>query len=82
MVEHDLQKQCFSTIVDGFKAFLSYSVEGSEIDVNTTQVPNSISGRGIASTLMKEVVTFAKEKNLTFKKPQSCSYAQSWLERH
>ena len=57
-------------------------IQNGEFDVLTTQVPKAISGRGLASQLMKACASFVKEKGLKFKKDQSCSYAQSWLERH
>ena len=69
MVEHDEKTKSFYLLEDGYKAFICYDVQNGEFDVLTTQVPKAISGRGLAS-------------QLKFKKDQSCSYAQSWLERH
>ena len=82
MVEHDEKTKSFYLLEDGYKAFICYDVQNGEFDVLTTQVPKAISGRGLASQLMKACASFVKEKGLKFKKDQSSSYAQSWLERH
>ena len=82
MVEHDEKTKSFYLLGDGYKAFICYDVQNGEFDVLTTQVPKAISGRGLASQLMKACASFVKEKGLKFKKDQPCSYAQSWLERH
>ena len=82
MIEHNTDKKTFSTTVDGYTAFICYQIEDGKLDVLTTQVPKAISGRGIASELMKECASFVKEQSLSFKEEQSCSYAKAWLERH
>ncbi|MGN1281108.1 MAG: GNAT family N-acetyltransferase [Succinivibrio sp.] len=82
MIVHNSDKKTFSTTVDGYTAFICYEIDGTVLDVLTTQVPKAISGRGIASDLMKECAAFVKEQKLSFKKDQSCSYAKAWLERN
>lgn len=82
MIEHNEQSKVFFTVEDGYKAFVSYEIDGAILDITTTHVPKSISGRGIASLLVKACVEYAHEKNLVLRKPLSCSYAQTWIERH
>lgn len=82
MVEHDEKTKSFFLVEDGYKAFICYEINNGELDVLTTQVPKAISGRGLASRLMKTCATFVHENGLKFKKDQSCSYAKSWLERN
>lgn len=68
MVEHDEKTKSFYLLEDGYKAFICYDVQNGEFDVLTTQVPKAISGRGLASQLMKACASFVKEKGLKFKK--------------
>ena len=68
MVEHDEKTKSFYLLEDGYKAFICYDVQNGEFDVLTTQVPKAISGRGLASQLMKDCASFVKEKVL----PQFC----------
>ena len=71
------ENECsFFVIVDGIKAFLKYSVKDGLFDILTTQVPEKIGGRGIASAL------YFNKQNLKPKKVLSCSYAQTYIERH
>ena len=64
MVEHDEKTKSFYLLEDGYKAFICYEVQNGEFDVLTTQVPKAISGRGLASQLMKACASFVKEKGL------------------
>ncbi len=77
------ENECsFFVIVDGIKAFLKYSVKDGLFDILTTQVPEKIGGRGIASALMKAALEYFNKQNLKPKKVLSCSYAQTYIERH
>lgn len=82
MIEHDQTLKTFSTIVDGYKAFINYEIVQGRVDVLTTQVPHAISGRGIAATLMDACSAFVKENNLEFADEITCSYAKAYLEKH
>ncbi len=82
MLEHNEKTKVFFTIVDGYKAFVAYEIKNDILDITTTQVPKVISGRGIASVLVKACVEYANEKKLVLRNPLSCSYAQTWIERH
>ena len=79
MVEHDKDQKIFFMIEDGFKAFLRYEITDGRIDVLTTQVPEEISGRGIARNLMDECFRFANERSYEFVPKLSCSYARAHL---
>ena len=80
-VEHNAQQQCFSTVVDGYKAVLEYRAVGADtIDMHHTFVPNELRGKGIAAVLAKEALAYAKEQQL--KVIPSCSYIAVYLQRH
>lgn len=79
MVEHDKDQKIFFMIEDGFKAFLRYEITDGRINILTTQVPEKISGRGVARNLMDECFRFAKENSYEFVSNVSCSYARAYL---
>ncbi len=65
---------------DKVVAELNFKKEGDVYNIYHTFVDESLRGKGIASTLVKEAVNYIKEKHC--KVIASCSYANSWLERH
>ena len=62
-----------------FYGFLSYEITDGRINILTTQVPEKISGRGVARNLMDECFRFAKENSYEFVSNVSCSYARAYL---
>jgi uncharacterized protein len=71
----------FETTVDGHVALAAYDLEEPNRIVFThTEVPESLSGRGIAGALVKHGLDYAREKNLTVV-PQ-CSYVAAFVKRH
>ncbi len=80
-VEHNVQQQCFSAVIEGYKAVLEYRTVGVDaIDMHHTYVPNELRGKGVAAVLAKEALAYAKEQQL--KVIPSCSYIAVYLERH
>lgn len=65
---------------DKVVAEINFKKEGDVYNIYHTFVDESLRGKGIASTLVKEAVNYIKEKHC--KVIASCSYANSWLERH
>ncbi len=53
--------------------------EDDNIIINKTFVDDSLRGQGKASFLMKEIITYAKEKHYHIK--ATCSYARSYFEK-
>ena len=79
-IEHYPEKKVFQTTVDGETARLMYHVTDGALDVRHTIVPDEISGRGIASALVKAAYDYALANGLV--PVATCSYAVVWLERH
>lgn len=80
-VEHDAQAQCFSAVVEGYKAILEYrTVDAQSIDMHHTFVPNELRGKGVAGVLAKQALAYAKEQGLRV--IPSCSYIAVYLRRH
>lgn len=65
---------------DKVVAEINFKKEGDVYNIYHTFVDESLRGKGIASKLVKEAVIYIKEKN--GKVMASCSYTNSWLERH
>lgn len=79
-IRHDIAHHRFTTEVDGHVAHVDYVPGTSAIAITHTVVPDAISGRGIASDLVRAVALHARNEGLRID-PQ-CSYADGWLRRH
>lgn len=80
-IRHNEAETQFETSVDGQTAFASYDLEEPNRIVFThTIVPDELSGRGVASQLVKHALDHAREKKLTVV-PQ-CAFVAAYLKRH
>jgi predicted GNAT family acetyltransferase len=71
----------FETTIDGHVALTAYELEEPNRIVFThTEVPEALSGRGLAGVIVKFALDNAREKNLTVV-PQ-CAYVASYVKRH
>lgn len=68
--------------LEGKKAFLKYYIHRgrSVLMIMETYTPPELRGRGIASTLMKHVLEYAKSINL--KVHPLCSFAKHYIDKH
>lgn len=79
-IQHDETKKKFWVEVDGYIAHVAYEIHDGGLDIRHTIVPEEISGRGIASKLVKAAYDYACCHQL--KPIATCSYAVIWLKRH
>jgi uncharacterized protein len=80
-IRNNEEESQFETTVDGHVALAAYDLEEPNRIVFThTEVPESLSGRGIAGAIVKYGLDYAREKNLTVV-PQ-CSYVAAFVKRH
>ncbi|MFT3898583.1 MAG: GNAT family N-acetyltransferase [Thermomonas sp.] len=79
-IRHDPLRQRFETEVDGHLAFLEYRSDGTVLAITHTIVPEAIGGRGIAGTLVRTAVEYARDAGL--KVAPVCSYSSAWMDRH
>lgn len=71
----------FETTVDGHTAIAAYDLEDPNRIVFThTEVPEALSGRGIAGAIVKFGLDHAREQKLTVV-PQ-CAYVAAFVKRH
>ncbi len=79
-IKHDTDAKRFETTVDGTDAFLEYKLSDGILDIRHTIVPKPIEGRGIAASLVKTALEYARENNLAVR--PSCWYADIYVQRH
>jgi hypothetical protein len=79
-IEHDSSAHRFSTEVEGLRAGLDYTLAGDVMTITRTDVPEPISGRGIAADLMRAALNAARSAG--WKVVPHCSYAAAYLRRH
>lgn len=79
-IEHDPRTHRFSTSFDGHRAELAYELADGRMVITHTHVPDEISGRGIASRLVRATFEHAREAGLRIR--PMCSYAAGWAQRH
>ncbi len=80
-ISHDAAAQRFSVRLQGFEACLMYRLQGKEMDLYHTYVPEVFRGRGIAERLCKAGFEYAKQQGFTV--IPSCSYISDfYLRRH
>ncbi|MBA3487592.1 MAG: N-acetyltransferase [Lysobacter sp.] len=70
----------FPADVDGVEARLDYRLEGEQMLITNTSVPDEIGGRGIAGQLT--LAAFEHAQSQGWKVRPMCSYAAAWAERH
>jgi predicted GNAT family acetyltransferase len=66
--------------VDGHVAELVYRVEGNQLVLIHTEVPEALAGRGIGGRLVQAAIERAATDGLTI--VPLCPFARQWLERH
>ncbi len=80
-VEHDVQGRRFCAMLEGYEACLMYRLQGRDLDLYHTYVPEAFRGRGIAEKLCQAAFEHAKANGLTVL--PSCAYiATAYLKRH
>jgi len=79
-VINNVNKQQFELQVDGGIAFIDYEMKGDKIQLNFTEVPESMQGKGIGSKLVSQ--TFDLIEGMNLKIIPECEFVQGWLKRH
>jgi len=79
-VSQNKRENRFETTVDNEKAYIEYILYEDSIVLTHTVVPEKISGRGIATFLVKYAFQYAKERHLAVK--PFCSFVVSFLNKH
>ena len=78
-VIHDEKNQKFKIEFPEGEAFLAYSMKSSTIDLQHTEVPSSLRGRGLGNVLTKEALRYADEHG--YKVKASCDFARNYIQK-
>lgn len=79
-ITHQTEARRFQTSVDGHEAELLYGLRDGQMIIQHTGVPQAVEGRGIAASLVKAALEYARAQNL--KVIPACSYSAAYVERH
>jgi predicted GNAT family acetyltransferase len=79
IINNEKQQQ-FQAPVDGETAYMEYRLKDDMIVLMHTDVPERLSGKGIATSLAAFAFHYAKEKGLRVK--VYCPFVQTYLKRH
>ena len=79
-VLHDIQHTRFVISLADGDAELVYEKVGDAIDLQHTEVPPSKRNQGIADTLVRAALAYAREHELRV--IPTCPYVLAWFNRH
>lgn len=79
-IHHDTEKQLFYQVIDHYVAQLHYTLQGDTLVLDSTQVPDELSGQGVAKGLVDHAVAYIREQHL-FMVPE-CRYVKGYVEKH
>ena len=79
-VVNNPERHRFETRVGGILAQVGYRVEGDVITFTHTEVPESLSGRGIANQLAETALTFARDNGMQV--VPLCPFIATYIKRH
>lgn len=79
-IEHEVQKQRFTTTVDDHLCVLEYELTDSSMTITHTRVPEAVGGKGIAASLTRVALDTARSNK--WRVIPRCSYAAVYIKRH
>ena len=80
-VKLNTEKNRFELDVEGATAVIEFrKIEPNILDLIHTEVPEALSGKGIASKLVLGALNYIRSNNL--KLIPSCSFVQSYMNKH
>jgi predicted GNAT family acetyltransferase len=79
-VRDNPERQRFELTVEGAMAIAEYRIGNGVITFTHTEVPESLSGRGIASRLIKGALDQVRTRGL--KVVSHCSFVTAYLRKH
>jgi predicted GNAT family acetyltransferase len=78
-ISHDSKSREFSALVEGQKCIVHYTViDNNTIDIDHTFVPRAIRNKGVARSMMEQIIKFLEHNNI--KVNPTCSYAQKFFD--
>jgi predicted GNAT family acetyltransferase len=79
-IQHESDKNRFTTLVDGHLCVLDYEQHDSVMTIRHTGVPPEVAGKGIAAALTRVALDTARQND--WRVVPQCSYASVYIDRH
>ncbi len=79
-VVHNPARQRFEITIDGQVAVAEYMISKEKIIFTHTEVPPSLEGNGLASTLAKTALNYARQQH--YRVMPLCPYMASYMRTH
>lgn len=79
-VVNNKERSRFEVALDGDYAFVGYRWRKGDLVIMHTEVPKEYEGKGIAATMVKYVLDYAREEGL--KILVYCPYTAAYIQRH
>lgn len=80
-VIHNPEEETFILSIKGKEASLKYrKLDSSTLELYSTFVPAEGRGQGLAGTLTKEALEYAKDNNYSVR--PTCSFVSAYIEKH
>lgn len=77
---HNANECKYEYHIDGAVAYITYDDENGNMHLTHTIVPDELAGKGLAKTLLEDVLQQIKSDNK--KAVAQCSYIIKYLEKH
>ena len=79
-VQHNIAEKRFEIIVDNLISIVDYSIEpNGSLKITHTEVPKQLEGKGIAASLTKAILNYARDCSLKVR--PICPYTKAYIER-
>ena len=79
-VRHNTAAHRFEVVIGGQLARADYRIDGRVMQIFHTEVPDAFEGRGIAASLVRAAIDYARGNG--FKVLPACSYVRAYMRRH
>lgn len=79
-IVHDKESMRFSLTLDDHTGYVEYRMHQAYMDITHTYVPEGIEGRGVAASLVRAALEYARKNDLKIK--PTCPYVKRFLERN
>ena len=79
-IQHNQSQHRFETTIENLLCVIDYSLNDTNLSLNSVRVPKALEGRGVAGELTQTALDWARSKN--YRVIPVCPYVQAWLKRH
>lgn len=80
IIHHNIAQQRIETTVEGMLSKIDYQLDGDRIYYYHTEVPPELEGQGIASSMAKFALEYAREQGLGV--VPLCPFVEAYIRRY